>query len=302
MPNPTAQDPNTTPPQPMSRVLVAGATGYLGRHLVSALKKHGCWVRVLVRRPEQASDLPEADDVFVGQITDAATLHGAADDVDTVFSSIGITRQRDGVGYEQVDYGGNLALLREAERASVARFVYISVLHGRELRDHVRLAAAKERFVDELRASAVVGTVIRPTGYFSDMREFLTMAEKGRVYLIGDGNRSMNPISGADLAEFCVTTATTRSAPDIEIGGPDILTHNQIAEAAFAATGRPARITHVPRGLAAAARRLVESITPERTFGPLQFFLSVMTTDMVAPATGHDHLAAFFREESGRNP
>jgi len=292
--------PDTQAPPAMSRVLVAGATGYLGRHLVACLKQRGHWVRVLIRRPEQAATLPEADDVVVGQITQAATLRGVADDVDTVFSSVGITRQRDGAGYGQVDYGGNLSLLREAERAAVKRFLYVSVLRGRELRGTVALAAAKERFVDELRASPLITTVIRPTGYFSDMRAFLTMAEKGRVYLVGDGTKRMNPISGSDLAEVCVATAAADKRADIDVGGPDILTHQQIAEAAFAATGHRPRITHLPRQLTDMVGGLAGRATPERIHGPLQFFLSVMTSDMIAPPTGHDHLASFFHEEHRR--
>lgn len=59
------------------------------------------------------------------EVTNPASLTGIADGIDTVFSTIGITRQRDGVGYEEVDYGGNLALLREAERAGVKQFVYV---------------------------------------------------------------------------------------------------------------------------------------------------------------------------------
>lgn len=184
----------------MTRVLVAGATGYLGRLLVARLKQDGYWVRALVRRPEQAETLSGVDDVFVGEVTDASTLGGVTDGVDTVFSSIGITRQRDGVGYAQVDYGGNLSLLREAEKSGVVRFLYVSVLHGQELRGHVRLAAAKERFVDQLRQSSLDAVVVRPPAYFSDMTAFLTMAAKGRVYLVGSGQQRMNPISGRDLA------------------------------------------------------------------------------------------------------
>jgi uncharacterized protein YbjT (DUF2867 family) len=284
----------------MSRVLVAGATGYLGRHLVACLKQRGHWVRVLTRRPEQAAALPEADDVVVGQVTEAETLRGVADDVDTVFSSVGITRQRDGADYGQVDYGGNLSLLREAERAEVTRFLYVSVLRGRALRGRVALAAAKERFVDELRASPLITTVIRPTGYFSDMRAFLTMAEKGRVYLIGDGTKRMNPISGPDLAEVCVATAAAGKRADIHVGGPDILTHQQIAEAAFDGTGRRPRVTHMPQQLPGFVGRVVSRATPVRIHGPLQFFLSVMTSDVVAPPTGNDHLASFFDQEHRR--
>jgi uncharacterized protein YbjT (DUF2867 family) len=281
----------------LGRVLVAGATGYLGRHLVEQLKDDGCWVRALARRPEQSDSLAIADDVFVGEVTRAESLRGIADGIDTVFSTIGITRQRDGVGYNDVDYAGNLALLREAERSGVKRFVYVSVLHGRELRTSVELAAAKERFVDALTESAVSSTVIRPTGYFSDMTAFLDLARKGTVYLIGDGRRRMNPIGGSDLARACIRAATS-SETDVEVGGPDILSHTEIAQAAFTACEKPARIRHVPLRLALAAGWLASVLTPQRVHGPLQFFLAVMTSDMVAPQTGSERLGDFFAAQA----
>ncbi|WP_036526465.1 SDR family oxidoreductase [Nocardia sp. NRRL WC-3656] len=278
-------------------MLVAGATGYLGRHLVAYLNQHGYWVRALVRRSEQAEMLPDADEIVVGRVTEADTLSGIAFGMDTVFSTIGITRQRDGVNYDDVDYRGNLSLLREAERSGVTRFAYVSVLHGRELRATVALAAAKERFVDQLDASSLQTTVIRPTGYFSDMSEFLAMAQKGRVYLIGDGTKRMNPISGADLAHACVA-AVVAGEHDIEVGGPEVLTHRQIAESAFAAVGRDPRITGVPLGVARALRHVAEIATPQRIYGPLQFFLAAMTADMVARPWGEDHLSDYFRAHS----
>jgi uncharacterized protein YbjT (DUF2867 family) len=284
----------------LGRVLVAGATGYLGRHLVRRLAGDGSWVRALARRPEQGKLLDTASEVFIGEVTEPATLRGIADGVDTVFSSIGITRQRDGVGYDDVDYGGNLALLREAEHAGVECFVYVSVLHGRELRDRVRLAAAKERFVDALRSSPIAGTVIRPPGYFSDMTAFLDMARKGRAYLIGRGDHRMNPISGADLARQCVDAARA-GVDDLAVGGPDTFSHTEIAQLAFAAAGTEPRLRHVPLGLARAAVATAARVTPERIYGPLQFFVAVMGDDMVAPlSAGSDHLAEFFRAEARR--
>lgn len=284
----------------LGHVLVAGATGYLGRHLVECLAADGERVRALVRTPAQAETLAAAGDVFVGQVTEPATLNGIADGIDTVFSSIGITRQRDGVGYDDVDYGGNLALLREAEVAGVRRFLYVSVLHGSDLRGRVRLAAAKERFVDALRDSPIASTVIRPPGYFSDMAAFLEMAQKGRAYLIGNGDRRMNPISGADLARQCVQAA--RAGVDgVAVGGPDTLSHTDIARLAFTTVGAAPRVRHIPLGLAQAAVAVAARVTPERVYGPLQFLVAVMSADMVAPVSaGADHLADFFRAEAER--
>jgi len=277
------------------RVLVAGATGYLGRHLVERLKRDGYWVRALVRRPEQAEKVQAADEVFIGEVTRPDTLVDIAQGIDIVFSTIGITRQRDGKTYDDVDFRGNLAVLHEAERSGVERFVYVSVLHGRQLRSTVLLAAAKERFVDALTVSPIRSVVVRPTGYFSDMMAFLDMARRGTASLIGDGRRRMNPISGSDLAAACIDAAHAVAA-EVEVGGPETFTHEQIVATAFAALGTAPRIRHIPLRLVRAAGWLLAHVTPQRVYGPLQFFLAVMTTDMVAPATGTDRLIDRFGE------
>ncbi|MDN5796054.1 MAG: SDR family oxidoreductase [Intrasporangium sp.] len=288
---------DTSPSMQGQRVLVAGATGYLGRNLVSALLDAGCRVRVLVRRPEQADTFPGEVDAFVGQVTDPATLTGVTDEIDMVFSALGITRQRDGVKYLDVDYRGNLALLHLAEQTGVARFVYVSLLHGRDLRNSVRLATAKEKFVDALTASSVPSVVVRPTGYFSDMGEFLTMAGRGVVSLIGDGQLRINPISGRDAAAACVDAARS-AATEVQVGGPDVYTYEAIARAAFAAHRGAPRIRHLPRGLAVAAVWVLAHCTPEHVYGPLQFLIAVMTHEMTAPPTGSDHLTGYFAQQS----
>jgi uncharacterized protein YbjT (DUF2867 family) len=289
----------TGPTKNPERVLVAGATGYLGRHLITQLKQDGCWVRALARRAEQAETLADADEVFIGEATRPETLSGVADGVDAVYSALGITRQRDGMSYQDVDYRGNLNLLRQAEDAGVDRFVYVSVLHGPELRRTVRLAEAKERFVDALTTSSIRSVVVRPTGYFSDMNAFLDMARRGTVYLFGDGQCRMNPISGSDLARACVAAAGS-TASEVAVGGPDVFTHDEIARAAFAALGTSPRIRHVPVRLVRSAGWAAAHVTAQQVFGPLQFLLAVMTNDMVAPTIGTDHLAAHFHAEAAR--
>jgi uncharacterized protein YbjT (DUF2867 family) len=75
----------------------------------------------------------------------------------------------------------------------------VSVFNGPNLR-HLDIVRAHEDFVDVLKASGLDYSVIRPTGFFSDMSEFYKMARRGRVYLLGRGNNRVNPIHGADLA------------------------------------------------------------------------------------------------------
>lgn len=99
----------------MKKVLVAGATGYLGRYVVKELKKQGYWVRALARNPEKLKDLEEfVDDMFVGEVTKPETLDKVCDGIDFVISSVGITRQKDGLTFMDVDYRGNKNLLDAA--------------------------------------------------------------------------------------------------------------------------------------------------------------------------------------------
>jgi uncharacterized protein YbjT (DUF2867 family) len=93
-----------------THVLVAGATGYLGRHLCAEYARRGHHVTALVRDAARAEGL--ADILVEAEATRPETLAGLMDGVDLVVSSLGITRQADGLGYREVDYQANLNLLR----------------------------------------------------------------------------------------------------------------------------------------------------------------------------------------------
>jgi len=139
------------------------------------------------------------------EITRPETLSGVLSGVDTLISTVGITRQKDGLTYMDVDFQANLNLLKEAHKAGVRKFIYVSVLNGQNMRD-LKICEAKEHFVDELKQSGMDYSVIRPNGFFSDMKDFLAMAKGGKVYLFGDGKLKLNPIHGEDLAKMILET------------------------------------------------------------------------------------------------
>jgi len=203
----------------VKNALVAGATGYLGKYVVKEFKEQGYWVRALARKQslhklEETGPFLEPpardyiDEVFVGEVTKPETLHGLCDDIDVIFSSIGITRQRDGVSLMDVDYQGNRNILDAALKASVSKFIFISVFNAHLLEQKVGVVNPRELFVKDLVASGLDYAVIRPTGFFSDMSEVLRRASSGRVYLVGDGEKRINPIHGADLAKVCVDASS----------------------------------------------------------------------------------------------
>jgi len=210
-----------------------------------------------------------------------------------VVSSLGITRQKDGLSYRDVDYQANRNLLDRALAAKVDRFAYIHVL-GAESMGHVPLVAAKQAFVDALQAAPIASTVVAPSGYFSDMADFLSMARAGRVWLFGKGTHRLNPIHGADLAE-AVAEAIEAGDPRADVGGPDVLSQNDLARLAFESLGTPPRITHLPDTLRRLALVILPWVTPRHVHGPAQFFLTAMGRDMVGTPCGTHHLVDHFR-------
>jgi uncharacterized protein YbjT (DUF2867 family) len=280
------------------KVLVTGATGYLGQYLVKELKNRGFWVRVLIRKESQKAMFDSVDDFFIGQVTQPESLNGLTKDIDWVFSTIGITRQKDGLTYLDVDYQGNSNLLKEALKDGVKSFQYISALNGDKLR-HLKIFQAKEKFVDELKSSGMNYCILRPNGFFSDMSDFLNMAKGGRVYLFGDGSLKLNPVHGADLAKVCVDKMEA-GVNEETAGGPDILSQNEIAALALKAWGKPVRISHLPDWIRRFTLGLLRTFTSSKTYGPIEFFLTAMAYNNVANQYGTHRLEDFFNTEVSR--
>lgn len=277
----------------MKRILVAGATGYLGGFVAREFKSQGHFVRALARSPQKLDGLdPAPDEIVQAQITQPETLTHVCDGIDIVFSSIGITRQKDKLTFRDVDYQGNKNLLEVALRAGVEKFIYVSVFGGPSL-PHLAIVRAHEDFVGDLKTSGINYAVVRSTGYFSDMEEFLSMARKGRVYLIGKGLNKSNPIHGADLAKTCFD-ALTGDRKEIDVGGPQVYTYREIAELAFQSLNNEARISSMPVWLMKTLVVLTK-IFNKHQGELLAFFTTAMTLDAVAPATGTHTLAAHFQ-------
>ncbi len=203
--------------------------------------------------------------------------------------------------YEEVDYQANLNLVREAEHASVARFVFVSVLDGGELRRTSPLVDARERVVDALHESSIPFTVLRPTGFFNDMGDFLEMAKKGKVWLIGTGETRINPVHGADLADVArAAMAATGASDSIAVGGPTSYSQKEIANLCFEALGKEGRYGRVSPKL---IRFLARAIRPfnKNASAIACMFSSLGNRDAVAPSYGvHElpaHFASLLREQ-----
>ncbi|WP_339634893.1 SDR family oxidoreductase [Bizionia echini] len=277
-------------------ILLAGATGYLGGYLLQALIEEKYNIRAIVRNPSKLQKFHKSDlDIKQAEVTKPETLQGLFKDVDTVISTVGITRQKDGLTYMDVDYQANINLLNEAKHSGVKRFIYVSAINGDKYR-HLKIFEAKEKFVDALKSSGLEYTIVRPNGFFSDMKDFLQMAKSGRVYLFGSGNQKFNPIHGEDLARAIVDSLDNTNK-ELTIGGPDIFSLNDISKLAFSALNKPIKITHLPDCLRKLTIWSLRTFTSVKTYGPIEFFLTLMAEDNIAPTNGKHHLKDFYFQE-----
>lgn len=281
----------------MAGVLVAGATGYLGRYVVAELHSRGHLVRAVVRDRDRARregpwGSPSLDGLVdewaLGSVTDPRFTRDLAADVEHVVSALGVTRQK--ADPWQIDNLANLAILDSALKHA-GSFTYINALGGD--RCPARLTRAKSAFAQTLSVAEICSQIINPPAYFSDMTEVLTMARRGLVAVFRPEAR-INPIHGADLAAYVVDRMEEGRTGTWDVGGPDVLSWRELAHLAFDAVGKRSRVLTVPAWALPPALRLTGLFSP-RLADTAQFMTWNMMRNCVAPTTGTHHLADFYR-------
>ena len=130
-----------------NKILLAGATGYLGRFITEELVEKGYDVKIVVRNKEKVNLKAQNLTILEAQVTQPETLKEICKNIDVVISTVGITRQKDGLTYMDVDFQSNVNLIDEAKKRGVKKFIYISVLNGEKLR-HLKICEAKEKLGD----------------------------------------------------------------------------------------------------------------------------------------------------------
>ena len=280
-------------------VMVAGATGAIGAEVVRELQSRGSRVRALVREPGRLTTEPE--EIFVGNLRNPRTLEGSCAGVDAVISCAGarftsslFTYKAE--SFQAVDDAGNRSLLHEAEEAGVRRFGYVSVYGGRFLgmMEYIR---AHESFAAALRMSDVNHLIVRPTITFARLGALVESAQKrGKLSMAGTGQAQTNPVHEADVAKALVDGLEGREQ-EVDVGGPEILTWEEIADMAAAAAGdAPVRFSFVWR---AQLRVAMRRFTGRQGYDLALYRITEPVVDMVAPAVGERRLEDYFAPLAG---
>ena len=288
-------------------VCVAGATGYLGRRVVAALRGRAAPVVAIlkdqsrvsdqVRLARQGASLAFVDASKGRSYTEA--LCGAATAISCMASSNVRVDSTD--DFLAIDRDANIRFGLAAVQAGVRHVILVATFEGRDSRRVSAFSDAKECAVDAIgaacRQAGVTFTVIRPTAYFSDLtdRAFASVLKDNRHTVLGDGSRRINPVDGDDVATFladCIDDPA-RAGREHPIGGPDILSFRQIGVLAAEVLGQSGtlRIRSIPiwwlqAASALAATAGLVSRGGRRSAAMLGWMIYSGSHDAIAPACG----------------
>lgn len=251
------------------RVLVTGATGYVGGRLVPRLVAAGHQVRVLVRNPARLRDVPWAADVEVveGDLVDRSAVDRAVAGMDAV--QYLVHGMAAGGDFERAELTAARNVAEASSAAGVRRIVYLGGLHpaGRPLSRHLRSRVA----VGETLLAWGVPTIVLQAGVVigSGSTSFEMIRHLTEVLPYMPAPRwvrsRIQPIAIRDVLHYLV--AALDVAPEVDrafdIGGPDVLRYGQLMNGYAVEAGLPQRpIAALPVLTPWLAAQWVNLVTP----------------------------------------
>lgn len=250
------------------RVFMTGATGFVGRAVIQALRAEGHAVRCLVRRGSE-HDLRglEAIERVEGNVLARETLERGMAGCDTVIHLVGIIREQAATlsTFERIHVQGTLNVLETAATTGVRRYLHMSALGSRpgaRARYHQTKWAAEEA----VRASPIPWTIFRPSIIYGRGDEFVSLLAgmirryHGVAPVIGSGLQRLQPVVrehvAAGFARAIALEATVKHTYDVV--GPDGVTMLRLLDLIGEALGRSrVRKIHAPLGLVRPLTRLL---------------------------------------------
>jgi NADH dehydrogenase len=246
----------------MSTVLVTGASGFVGSHLVPVLLAAGHRVVALVRTPTAgevvlgrlSTAVRSAVEPRIGDVTRPETLAATLADIDAVVHLVAIPRDfRGGADLRLVNTEGTRAVVAAMHEMGVRRLIHMGAMGVEDVPD-LHYASSKAKAEALVADSGLDWTILKPSlqfgegdGFFNIIASLVRIAP-GVVPVPGNGAARFQPIHAGDVA-----TVVTRSLADpttvggrFELGGPRYWTYREITREVLTALGKRRAILPLP--------------------------------------------------------
>jgi NADH dehydrogenase len=246
----------------MSTILVTGATGFVGSHLVPALLAAGHRVVAFTRTPANGDDLlsrlPAADramvEVRLGDVTKPASLERALGGVDAVVHLVAIPRDfNGGASLRLVNTEGTRAVVAAMWKTGVRRLIHLGAM-GVEDDPDLHYASSKAKAEVLVADSGLDWTILKPSIQFGEGDGFfnivagLVRISPGLVPVPGRGRARFQPIHTDDVAAVVVRGLDdpTTIGQSFELGGPRYWTYREITSEVLHALDKRRVIVPMP--------------------------------------------------------
>jgi len=248
------------------RILVTGGTGVVGRSTVTALLQRGHVVQLLSRHAERdARQWPHGVNPIRGNIAEPAGIAGAADGCDAVLHLTAIVDEHGTQTFERVNVEGTRNVVREAERAGVRKFVYVSSL-GADTGEspYHRSKRQGEAIVRTFKGA---WTVVRPGSVYGPGDEQISVLLRmvrtlPVVPIVGGGDQKFQPVWHEDLAEALarVLERDDLAGRELDLAGAELTSQNDLTQRLAKITGRNTPEVSVPQRIAEWGAKLAAAV------------------------------------------
>lgn len=240
--------------------LVTGATGGLGHRIVQSLRRDDQPVRAFVRLTSHYTPLEQhGAEICIGDLRQLRDIERAMQGVEYVISAHG-SSDSNGGSAQDLDYRANIDLIDQAKTAGVKHFVFISVLGADRGYEDAPVFKAKRAVEKYLQDSGLNYTILRPSGFASNLLPLAERFRKTGIYLlIGDAKSRTSIVSTDDLATIAAQSVQKEGAFNqiFAVGGPEILTREDIPRTFGRVFNREPVVINVPLMVLDGARSLV---------------------------------------------
>jgi uncharacterized protein YbjT (DUF2867 family) len=239
-------------------ILVAGGTGLIGSAVVRHLVGQGSDVMVMTTRPERSREAIQRMGARAvrGDVLDPSSLPTAVRGAEVVvqaltFPTFPVERPRKGYTYDAFDGAGTERLVRAAVEAGVTRYVYGSGV-GAALDGPKPRYRAKWRGEEAVRRSGLEHAIVRPSWVYGPrdigLNKFVAFHRwLPFVPVVGDGTQRVQPVFVDDVGVAMARAAAVGGAQGtFEVGGPEVLTMNEVIGTMMEVRGKRKPLLHLP--------------------------------------------------------